>query len=184
MTTRLKKRIAVLLVAFAVVLAAVAWVGRRQALGELRATAARSATKNVANRTPLTLPRPPADGAIEASASEGARSINATTPAQTGLPPPGGFPIDVLQEMWELALLAPRQISARALTPENWFITGVLTRGTEQVVMVQRDSDPKPIFRKVGDELPGGARIAWVGPNAIGLVTPKSERIALPLGEQ
>ena len=149
-------------------------LGWSQARSDLQHAAAVADAPRGGSPRPLALPRPPAMPAAEE------RSPPEMTPT-SAVPPPGGFPVDVLQEMWEVALQTPHKIGDRPLTAENWFITGVVMRGDEQQVIVQRGSDPKPHFHKVGDLLPGGARIAWVRPNAIGLVTPKSERIALPL---
>lgn len=138
-----------------------------------QAASAADAPRGVAPR-PLALPHPPTmPAAEERSPPEIAE--------KSGIPPPGGFPVSVLQEMWEVSLQMPHKIGDKPLTAENWFITGVVMRGAEQQVIVQRGSDPKPHFHKVGDLLPGGARIAWVRPNAIGLITPKSEQISLPL---
>jgi hypothetical protein len=131
----------------------------------------------------LVLPAPP-EPVPAADTEDPGQPRTATAAADTGrsaIPPPGGYPVDVLQEMWEAALLTPHKVSDTPLTAENWYITGVFTRGGQQQVIVQRGTDPKPHFHSVGDTLPGGARIAWVRPNTIGLVTPKNEQITLPL---
>ena len=149
-------------------------LGWTEARRDLQHAAAAADAPRGGSPRPLALPPPPGMPATdERSAPEPAR--------QAGIPPPGGFPVSVLQEMWEVSLQTPHKIADTPLTAENWFITGVVMRGDEQQVIVQRGSDPKPHFHKVGDLLPGGARIAWVRPNAIGLITPKSEKISLPL---
>ncbi|MDM0033329.1 hypothetical protein QTI33_14435 [Variovorax sp. J22P271] len=149
-------------------------LGWAQAQRDLQLAAAAAAVPREGGPRPLALPRPPSKPTTEE------RSPPAIA-RKSAIPPPGGFPVDVLQEMWEVSLQTPHKIGDTPLTAENWFITGVVMQGAEQQVIVQRGSDPKPHFHKVGDLLPGGARIAWVRPSAIGLITPKSERISLPL---
>jgi hypothetical protein len=151
-----------------------AWLGWAQA-GQDLARAAAAAPRSKPGPA-LTLPQPPAVPSAD--------NPDASAPIpRSAIPPPGGYPVDVLQEMWEAALKTPRKVGDTPLTAENWFITGVFTRGAEQEVIVQHGNDPKPHFHKVGDTLPGGARIAWVKPNVIGLITPGSKRIALPLAQ-
>lgn len=135
-----------------------------------------SPASEAASMRSLSLPRPPSH-AVPAPAGETAKA------ARSAIPPPGGFPVEVLHEMWEVALRTPRKVGDTPLTAENWFITGVFTRDDEHQVIVQRGSDPKPHFHRVGDALPGGARIVWVKPNVIGLQNPGSEAIALPLNQ-
>ena len=149
-------------------------LGWTQAQRDLQQAAVAAGAPRGSSPRPLALAHPPTVPAADESAPP-------ETVQKSGIPPPGGFPVSVLQEMWEASLRTPHKIGDKPLTAENWFITGVVMRGTEQEVIVQRGSDPKPHFHKVGDLLPGGARIAWVRPNAIGLITPKSEQISLPL---
>jgi hypothetical protein len=159
----------------AVIVAAAAALGWFTAGRGLAAVEPSGSTAASGQSAAMVLPLPP-------SVTAGIRpSPRAPAPARSAIPPPGGYPVDVLQEMWEASLLMPRKVADTPLTAENWFITGVFTRGDEQQVIVQRGNDPKPHFHKVGDTLPGGAQINWVRPNVIGLTTPGKESIALPL---
>lgn len=167
------RRVAGLVLGLSAIVGASGWLAWEQARRQSDLALVGASSTSMAQSRPLALPLPPG--------SEPRPGEAPATQDRSGPVPPGGFPLDVLQEMWEVALQTPYKVSEKPVTPEDWFITGVFTRGTEQLVMVQRDSDPKPQFRKVGETLPGGARIVWVRPNEIGLVTPKSERIALPL---
>jgi len=88
---------------------------------------------------------------------------------------------DPMIAAWEVTMRRPPKFSPSPLTPPDWKITGVMQRGADQEVIVQRGNDPKPYFHKVGDALPGGARIAWVKPDAVGLILPKHKVVAVPL---
>ncbi|MFM9922037.1 hypothetical protein VLK31_03520 [Variovorax sp. H27-G14] len=159
------------------------WLGARQAGEILQADSARR-QQPVAPAEALVLPLPPAFHTDAIGPRESPRQANeggSETATPTGEPPPGGYPVDVAVEMWEAWLKQPRKIGDRALTAEAWVVTGVVVRANVQEVIVQRGNDPKPQFRRVGDTLPGGARIVWVRPNAIGLITPQRERISLPV---
>lgn len=83
--------------------------------------------------------------------------------------------------LWETTANQPWQVRPQPITPPNWYITGVVRRGEQTQVIVQLDGEPMPRMFKVGDTLPGGARLGWVRPNAIGVVTPTKKTLDVPV---
>jgi hypothetical protein len=57
----------------------------------------------------------------------------------------------------------------------------VVQQGDSTRVMVQFQGESTVRFYKVGDVLPGGSQLAWVKPGAIGVVTPKSQKLEVPI---
>jgi hypothetical protein len=109
------------------------------------------------------------------------RPVQIDFPPETDTPP-GGDPLTAeLSQIWETnAQQAPATLP-QALTQPSWYITGVVQQGDNTRVMVQFQGEPTVRFFKVGDTLPGGSRLAWVQPGAIGVVTPKRKSIQVPI---
>lgn len=130
-------------------------------------------------RKPLLLVEPPV--AMRKTLETPKPSVGGASAARKAVA--GGARLDPLVEMWEAAYLRPPTTSNEPLTPPRWVIVGVANRGEQQMVMVQRGSDPTPHYYKIGDTLPGGSRIVWVKPGVVGIATSRRERIELPLGQ-
>lgn len=128
---------------------------------------------------PLLLPSATADP-VQMPASTAKRSIDGGQDA-TAIVPGGVVEGNAVDRMWETNALQAWQGRAKPLTPPNWYITGVVRRGEHTQIIVQFDGDPVPKFFKVGDTLPGGGRLAWVRPDAIGVVTANHKKIDLPV---
>lgn len=93
---------------------------------------------------------------------------------------PGGVIAgDAVGRMWETTASQAWQVRATPITPPNWYITGVVQRGEKTQIIVQFDGEPAPRFLKIGDVLPGGGKLAWVRPDAIGIITPNRKRIGV-----
>lgn len=91
---------------------------------------------------------------------------------------PGGMVVgQAVDHMWETTTKLDWQVSPTPLTPPNWFITGVVKRGEQTQIIVQFDGESKPRFLKIGDVLPGGGKLAWVRPDAIGVITPSRKKL-------
>lgn len=91
---------------------------------------------------------------------------------------PGGMLAgQAADRMWETTANLAWQVRAEPLTPLNWFITGVVRRGNQTQIIVQFDGEPQPRFLKIGDVLPGGGKLAWVRPDAIGVITPGRKKL-------
>ena len=88
---------------------------------------------------------------------------------------------NVVERMWETNAQQGWQVRATPLTPQNWYISGVVQRGAATQVIVQFDGDPTPKFYKIGEMLPGGSKLVWVRPDAIGVVTPNKKKINVPV---
>ncbi len=88
-----------------------------------------------------------------------------------------------LQQMWDGGSQTNWTVRPVPLSAANWRINGVVQRGKETQVIVQFDGDPAPKFYKLGDSLPGGAKLAWVKPDVIGVVMPKNETLSVPAME-
>ena len=86
-----------------------------------------------------------------------------------------------LAQMWDLGAQADWAVRPAPLSPRNWRISGVVQRGEQTQAIVLFDGDPAPKFFKIGDTLPGGAKLAWVKPNVIGVVMPKAGVLAVPV---
>ena len=104
------------------------------------------------------------------------------SPTQTSEVVPGGVVEgNVVDRMWETNAQQGWQVRTQPLTPQNWYITGVVQRGTATQVIVQFDGDPVPKFYKIGETLPGGSKLVWVRPDAIGVITPNRKKINVPV---
>ncbi len=86
-----------------------------------------------------------------------------------------------MQQMWDLGAQAEWKVRPAALSRPNWRINGVVQRGEQTQAIVQIDGEQAPRFFKIGDTLPGGAKLAWVKPNVIGVVMPKVGALAVPV---
>ncbi len=86
-----------------------------------------------------------------------------------------------LQQMWESNARTEWKVRPAPLTAPNWRISGVVQRGPQTQVIVQFDGETVPRFFKLGDVLPGGAKLAWVKPNVIGVVLVQNDALALPV---
>lgn len=93
--------------------------------------------------------------------------------------PGGAVAGDAVNRMWETTAGQPWQVRTTPITQPNWFITGVVQRGEKTQIIVQFDGEPSPRFLKIGDTLPGGGKLAWVRPDAIGIITPNRKRIGV-----
>lgn len=138
-------------------------------------------------------PRPPAVFdpvealAVQASLAGGTTTKSLASSGSTASAPvavqPVGWagPGSVLQQMWDLGTQAEWAVRPAPLSPRNWRINGVVQRGEQTQAIVQFDGEPEPRFFKIGDTLPGGAKLAWVKPNVIGVVMPKAGALAVPV---
>jgi hypothetical protein len=126
---------------------------------------------------------------LAAMAASSTKAVTATpasaktiATAQAAVVPAGwagtGNPI---QRMWEGNSAGRWEIRATPLSPKNWRISGVVQRGAQTQVIVQFDEEPTPKFYKIGDTLPGGAKLAWVKPDVIGVIESKSGGLAVPI---
>jgi hypothetical protein len=118
---------------------------------------------------------PPAPTNPLASASASKPGVPAIAPvgwAGTG---------SALQQMWESNARTDWKVRPVPLTAPNWRISGVVQRGQQTQVIVQFDGETIPRFFKLGDVLPGGAKLAWVKPNVIGVVLVQHDALALPV---
>jgi len=61
--------------------------------------------------------------------------------------------------VWEIAAKQPLPPRKEPLTPARWRIVGVTAVGDEKSVLVFFENQPMPEIRKVGEKLPGGAKI-------------------------
>ena len=93
--------------------------------------------------------------------------------------PGGAVTGHAVVRMWETTANQAWQVRAAPITPPNWYITGVVQRGEKTQIIVQFDGEPTPRFLKIGDVLPGGGKLAWVRPDAIGIITPNRKRIGV-----
>lgn len=103
----------------------------------------------------------------------------ATATQTADIIPGGAVAGDAVDRMWETTASQAWQVRATPITPPNWFITGVVQRGEKTQIIVQFDGEPTPRFLKIGDVLPGGGKLAWVRPGAIGIITPNRKRIGV-----
>ena len=138
-------------------------------------------------------PRPPeVFNAVDALAEQA--SLAAATPTASPIPAnpasaasPAVQPVGwqgagtALHQMWDLGGLAEWKVRPTALSRPNWRISGVVQRGEQTQAIVQIDGEQAPRFFKIGDTLPGGAKLAWVKPNVIGVVMPKVGAVAVPV---
>ena len=134
---------------------------------------------------PIALPRaltddPPLEEILPNAGSAASATATATA-KDPDIVPGGAVAGNVVNRMWETTASQPWQVRAAPITPPNWFITGVVQRGEKTQIIVQFDGEPTPRFLKIGDVLPGGGKLAWVRPGAIGVITPKHKRIGVPV---
>jgi hypothetical protein len=87
-----------------------------------------------------------------------------------------------IERAWESNAQTGWNIRTIPLTPPNWRISGVVQRGSQTQVIVLIDGEPNPKFFKIGDTLPGGAQLAWVQPDVVGVVS-NGGNIAVPVLE-
>lgn len=85
--------------------------------------------------------------------------------------------------MWEGAAQTNRPPRTEPLTPPNWSFRGTLQNGSDSQVMIQFDRDPQLRFIRVGEKLPGGSRLLWARPDAIGVRTPQNKTIEIALND-
>ncbi len=138
-------------------------------------------------------PRPPeVFNPVDAVATQASQAATTpTTPAVAANPASAASPTvqpvgwqgagTAMQQMWDLGGQAEWRIRPAALSRPNWRINGVVQRGEQTQAIVQIDGEQAPRFFKIGDTLPGGAKLAWVKPNVIGVVMPKVGALAVPV---
>ena len=129
----------------------------------------------------------PLDSLATTASLSGATTTAAPVPASPASAPVAVLPAGwqgagtALQQMWDLGAQAEWKVRPAPLSRPNWRISGVVQRGEQTQVIVQIDGEPAPKFFKIGDMLPGGAKLAWVKPNVIGVVMPKVGAMAVPV---
>lgn len=64
--------------------------------------------------------------------------------------------------VWEVAVRQPLPPRKEALTPPRWRIVGVTSVGSEKSVLLLFENQPATETRKIGEKLPGGARIVEI----------------------
>lgn len=64
--------------------------------------------------------------------------------------------------VWEVAVRQPLPPRKEALTPPRWRIVGVTSVGNEKSVLLLFDNQPATEARKIGEKLPGGAKIVEI----------------------
>jgi Type II secretion system protein C len=128
-----------------------------------------------------------AAAAASAAASAATSTSRPTTQVKSATPAeivPGGWVgrgTDI-ERAWESNAQTGWSIRTTPLTPPNWRISGVVQRGSQTQVIVLIDGEPNPKFFKIGDTLPGGAQLAWVQPDVVGVVS-NGGNIAVPVLE-
>lgn len=86
-----------------------------------------------------------------------------------------------LHQIWEFNAQQPLVLLPQPLTAPSWYITGVVQQGKNTRVMVQFQGESQVRFYKVGEMLPGGSKLVWVKPGAIGVITPKRKNLQVPI---
>ena len=81
-----------------------------------------------------------------------------------------------LKLLWEINASADWAVSPTPLSPPNWRVVGVVQRGSQSQAIVQIDNDPAPRFFKLGDTLPGGAKLTSVAPDLIKVTIAQPEQ--------
>lgn len=170
-----------LVAAASVVLATLlgAWTGWRTAQTPINVSNPKPQVKT-ASGPAIAFPPQLADGL----ASQPIQATSAALPADNAPPEiiPGGIITgQTVSRMWETTASQPWKVRPAPLTPPNWFITGVVKRGEQTQVIVQFDGEPQPRFLKIGDTLPGGGKLGWVRPDAIGVITPNRKKLSVSL---
>ncbi|MFZ6749294.1 hypothetical protein ACO0K8_09985 [Undibacterium sp. Ren11W] len=64
--------------------------------------------------------------------------------------------------VWEAAVRQPMSPRKEPLTPPVWRIVGVTVIGNEKNVLLLFGKQPATETRKIGDQLPGGAKIVQI----------------------
>ncbi len=77
-----------------------------------------------------------------------------------------------LKQMWESNAASNWEVRSTPLSAPNWSIVGVVQRGTQSQAIVLLAGDPNPQFFKLGDTLPGGAKLTSVEPALIKVTLP------------
>lgn len=90
--------------------------------------------------------------------------------------------LDALR-IWELAARAPLPARKEPLTPPNWKIVGVSSSSSDKNVMILFENQPNAEVLKIGDKLPGGAKIVDITQDYLRLVL-NGQFIKLSLREQ
>ncbi len=129
----------------------------------------------------IALPRPLATQATPEPAAMAGHPAEPSAGAPADIVPGGAVAGNAVSRMWETNANQAWQVRPEPLTPRNWYITGVVQRGDKTQIIVQFDGEPMPRFLKIGDVLPGGGKLAWVRPGAIGVLTPGKKRIGVPV---
>lgn len=161
-----------------------AWRGYSQVQDSLLPAPVASNSKAVVPRIPLPPPIYIADVAEPPKTRPSASNASAplTGGANEEIQPAGVGDADRATDLlWETTASQPWQVRPQPITPPNWYITGVVRRGEQTQVIVQFDGEPMPRMFKVGDTLPGGARLGWVRPNAIGVITATKKTLDVPV---
>ncbi len=96
----------------------------------------------------------------------------------------GGPPQASILRMWETTAKQPWRSTGPALTAKSWVITGMVQRGAQSQVIVLIDGQSEPSFFKVGDTLPGGARLVWIKPDTMGVSMPGGKRLEVAVFQQ
>jgi hypothetical protein len=121
--------------------------------------------------------------ALATAAASPRSSASATKP----IPPQPIAPVGwagtgtILEQMWESNARVEWKVRPEPITAPNWRISGVVQRGQQTQIIVQFDGEAAPRFFKLGDVLPGGAKLAWVQPNVIGVVLVQHDAVAVPV---
>ncbi|NMM89734.1 hypothetical protein B2J88_36280 [Rhodococcus sp. SRB_17] len=157
------------------------WGGQRSAHSVVPAAAYLS--KTTTNSAKAAIPHIALPPALEDQPQEEvvAPKSSAVANEPTDIIPGGAVSGNAVDRMWETTASQAWQVRATPITPPNWFITGVVQRGEKTQIIVQFDGEPAPRFLKIGDVLPGGGKLAWVRPDAIGIITPNRKRIGIPV---
>lgn len=64
--------------------------------------------------------------------------------------------------VWEVTVRQPLPPRKEALTPPRWRIVGVTSVGNEKSVLLLFENQPATEIRKIGEKLPGGAKIVEI----------------------
>ncbi|MET3119127.1 hypothetical protein AAKU64_003366 [Undibacterium sp. GrIS 1.8] len=64
--------------------------------------------------------------------------------------------------VWEVAVKQPLPPRKEPLTPPRWRIVGVTSVGSEKSVLLLFENQPATETRKIGEKLPGGAKIVEI----------------------
>ncbi|MBI1891036.1 MAG: hypothetical protein HYS18_10340 [Burkholderiales bacterium] len=85
--------------------------------------------------------------------------------------------------IWELSARQPLPPRKEPLTPPNWKIVGVSTIGKDKNVIILFDNQTTGEILKVGDKLPGGAKIVDIFSDRLRLIL-NGQPMTLSLSEQ